>query len=151
GDAPSGLAEPLTALIVDLARRQPPTSCRFVTIARPGRLPEAILRLPHQHGTPVDPSDVASVAEVFAVARGEVVRRLDTSERSIATDETELIIVVDEWSELPGEIDETIEFVARHGPSVGIRLVATTTSVGDERSGTWASLFRTRLVLLVPD
>jgi nucleoid-associated protein YgaU/DNA-binding SARP family transcriptional activator len=151
GDAPSGLAEPLTALIVDLIRRQPPTSCQLVTIARPGRLPDAILRLPHQNRAPIDPADVASVAEVFAAARREVACRLDNSGRSVVIDETELIIAIDEWSELPEDIDETIDFVARHGPSVGVRLVAATTSVDDDRIGAWAGLFRTRLVLLVPD
>jgi hypothetical protein len=151
GDAPSGLAEPLTALIVDLIRRQPPTSCQLVTIARPGRLPDAILRLPHQNRAPIDPADVASVAEVFAAARAEIAGRLDNSGRSVVIGETEVVIAIDEWSELPGDLDETIDFVARHGPSVGVRLVAATTSVDDDGIGAWAGLFRTRLVLLVPD
>jgi hypothetical protein len=39
----------------------------------------------------------------------------------------------------------------RHGPGAGIRLLAATSQVASEELPQWASLFRTRLVLEVPD
>ena len=58
--------------------------------------------------------------------------------------------MIDEWTDLP-PLGPSLDVVARHGPSVGVRLLAACTEVeaaGLERS---VELFSTRLVLRVPE
>jgi hypothetical protein len=135
------------ALVVDLARRQPPASLQLLTIARSERLEPLLADLPQQRLGFVDPADAAAVADVFAYLSRELNQRLAANK---ASSWPELVVVVDEWAEL-AELGSILDELAQHGPGAGIRLLAATSQVSSEELPQWASLFRTRLVLEVPD
>jgi nucleoid-associated protein YgaU len=135
------------SLVMDLARRQPPSALQLLTIARPDRLEPLLAELPQQQLGFVDPADVAAVADVFARVDQELDQRLAAEQTAAWPD---LVLAVDEWADLeePGAV---LDRLARHGPGVGIRLLAATSQVTSESLPHWVGLFRTRLVLEVPD
>ena len=135
------------SLLVDLARRQSPDELHLLTIARAERLSPLLLELPQQEVGFVDPADGAAVADVFARVTHELDRRLEDGATACGSD---LMVVVDEWAELP-ELGAVLDVLVRHGPGVGIRLLAATTRVDDARLECWLGLFDTRLVLQVAD
>jgi hypothetical protein len=111
-------------------------------LGRVGRLPAILEDLPHGVGAWVEPSNPVAVAALFEAARDEVVRRLE-ADRWVGP---ELVLVVDEWTDLP-PLGPSLDMVVRHGPAVGVRLLAACTRVeaaGLERS---VELFTTRLSL----
>jgi hypothetical protein len=136
-----------SALVVDLARRQPPAALQLLTIARPERLEPLLADLPQQRLGFVDPADPAAVADVFAYLNRELNGRLTAGQ---ASSRPHLVVVVDEWADL-GELGSILDELAQHGPEVGIRLLAATSQVSSEALPQWVRLFRTRLVLEVPD
>ncbi len=53
------------------------------------------------------------------------------------------------WSTV--KVTAPIDLIARHGPSVGINILAATTRVDDARLEQWVGLFGSRLVFQTPD
>ncbi len=145
GQAVSGVHELLAYLVVDEARRQRPDELYLLTVARRDRLNPLLADLPHQRAGFVDPSDAVGVAEVLREVRSELERRLQEGQG----DSPELLLVVDEWTDVP-EPGSVLDLLTHHGPPVGIRVLAATTRA-DESVSRWVGLFRTRLVLQMPD
>jgi len=61
-----------------------------------------------------------------------------------------VLLVIDEWA-VVAQQGPVLDLLARHGPAVGISILAATTRVDDVDIEHWVSLFSTRLVLQTPD
>ncbi|MBV9596369.1 MAG: LysM peptidoglycan-binding domain-containing protein, partial [Chloroflexi bacterium] len=146
GAASTGVHQLLSALVLELARRQPPTERQIAVLGRADRLPGVLQDLPHGVGTWIDPADASAVTALFEALQSEVLRRLETS----LLPSPELVLVVDEWTELP-PLGPSLDVVAHHGPAVGVRLLAGCTQVDTPDLERSVGLFETRLVLRVPE
>jgi nucleoid-associated protein YgaU len=146
GRASAGVHDLLATLVVDRARRQRADELYALTIASPTRLEPLLAELPHQRAGFVDSGDQPSVVDMLAELRREVERRIEHGQG----DSPDLLLVVDEVAEL-AEQGPVFDLLARHGPSVGVSILAATTHVDDASIEQWVGLFGTRLVLQTPD
>jgi len=146
GRTSSGVRELQAALVVDRARRQRPDELYLLTIASPARLEPRLVELPHQRAGFVDPNGEQIVAGVLEELRQELERRLEHGQ----ADSPDVLLVVDEWAELAQQ-GPFLDLLARHGPAVGISILAATTRADDVHVERWVSLFTTRLVLQTSD
>jgi len=146
GVAPSGVYEVLSAFVVDRVRRRSPEDLVVITIARGDRLNSILADAPQQHACFIDPADTDAVTGALADIGEQLRMRLEASDPG----QPELVLVVDEWTELP-ECGRTLDLLAHHGASVGMHLIAATTRVDDLQLKRSVGLFGTRLVLQVAD
>lgn len=146
GRSSAGVCELLATLILDRARRQRADELYLVTLASPARLEPLLAELPHQRAGFVDPADEPAVVSILEELRHELERRLEYGQG----DSPDLLLVVDEVAELV-EQGPVLDLIARHGPSVGINILAATTRVDDARLEQWVGLFGSRLVFQTPD
>jgi hypothetical protein len=142
----SGVWRLVSALVVDRLRRQPPRELAVITIAAQDRPDPLLADAPQQRLGFVDPSDAAAVTQVVDNLDAELHRRLEQGPH----DQPDMVLVVDEWADLP-DCGPTFDLLARHGASVRMYLIASTTRPEDARLTGSVTLFQTRLVLQTPD
>ncbi|MDA8218668.1 MAG: LysM peptidoglycan-binding domain-containing protein, partial [Dehalococcoidales bacterium] len=145
----------LTSLISALAASPRAEELRLWTVADRRLLPPELLQLPHQCGTLVDPADEAGVSHVLQQVRAELIRRMRVSEsegsleRASRPEEPELVLAIGGLGNLRDD-GTTLELIGVHGPTHGVRLLATTTSPAELPVDLLAH-FATRLVLQTLD
>ncbi|MHB0929242.1 MAG: LysM peptidoglycan-binding domain-containing protein, partial [Candidatus Nanopelagicales bacterium] len=145
----------LTSVVSALATRCRPEELRLWTVADRRLLPPQLLQLPHQCGALVDPADEAGVSRVLQQVRAELIRRMRESERegsfgrASQSVEPDLVLAIGELGNLKDD-GTTLELIGVHGPTHGVRLLATTTSPADLALDVLAH-FGTRLVLQTLD
>jgi hypothetical protein len=153
GEPGGGVETVVTGLLGGLAARLSPLQLRLVTIAGPRSLPERLRDLPHQLRGFVDATDAEAVGEALAWARDEVFRRTRQDAGGdglrMSSEQSEITVVLAELADIPAG-DTTLDFIANHGPAVGVRLLAAT-SMPEALSNAALAPFGTRLVLRLPD
>lgn len=145
----------LTSLVAALAARCRPDELRLWTIASQRTFPLQLLGLPHQCSALIDPNDEQRVSAVVDRIRTEIVRRTQSVDSNVGhgwspdPDEPEIVIVMGELGDL-GDDGPSLEFIATHGPAVGVRLLAGATHADAIDDGMLAQ-FGSRLVLQTLD
>jgi len=136
------------SLLAALTAHRRPDQLQLWTLTRRTTLPDQLRKLPHQHRILVDPEE-EQVQALLEDVRAELLRRMRGQDRPIdAAGVPEIVLVVDEIGTLPRD-DTTLEMIGTHGPSYGMRLIATTTNAATV--GELLAPFSTRLVLQTLD
>ena len=146
---PGGGADVIFAsLLAALSAHRRPDQLQLWTLTRRTTLPDQLRKLPHQQRILVDP-DEEQVQALLEDVRAELLRRMHGQDRSCdVSGVPEIVLLVDEIGMLPRD-DTTLEMIGTHGPSYGMRVIATTTNAAT--LGELLAPFSTRLVLQTLD
>jgi DNA-binding SARP family transcriptional activator len=150
GRARGAVSTLLGTLVANLATQTRPEALQLVTIALENLLSSSLQRLPHQVGSPIDPTDRLATTAALHDVRAELVRRMERVERGGSVDTLpELVLVA---AELDGVLEHlsTLEMIGAYGPAHRVRLLAASTH-SRELPDRLVAHFATRAVVRLPD
>ncbi len=150
GRARGSVATLLGTLVANLAAQTRSEALQVVTIAADNVLSSSLHRLPHQMGTPIDPSDRLATTAALHDVRAELVRRMERVERGGSVETLpELVLVAPEFEGLVEHVS-TLEMIGAYGPAHRVRMLGASTR-SRELPDRLVAHFATRAVVRLPD